>query len=267
MIKALFSFLMIFSFLCLSAQENDSLKGNEIQNIVFIRESKDCKKDYNEEKKLYEKQVQELNTFNFETLFDELFKLEEFHQINSDSRKILVLNLQYITITYGCGNSPYYECQHFEKNISDVVIIKLWSKNNFKKVQNFFNNKMIIPLLGMPFSSFEDNMKIQKNYLVNYKIKTLYKGTYNDLENKNQTFYYSSNQKFDENVEIKIDKNKILVGKYLNLNLNIFPTDHKNLSNVYLVKFLISDEEKNIVEKQLFYQYKNKKWITLDENI
>ena len=258
---------MIFSFLCSSAQEKDSLKGNEIQDIVIIREPKDCKKIYEDEKSLYEKQLIELNTFNFETLFDELFKLKDFKKLNIDSRKILVLNPQYFTITNSCGNGSYYECPHFDKDISEEVFVKLWSKNNFKKVQNFFNDKIIIPLLGMPLSSFEDNMNIQKNYLVKYKITTLYKGAYKDFDNKKQTFYYSSNQEFDKNLELKIEKNKMLGGEYLNLNLNIFPIKYKNLSKVYLVKFLISDEEKNVVEKQLFYQYKNKKWIVLDENI
>ncbi|WP_435522801.1 hypothetical protein [Chryseobacterium indoltheticum] len=144
--KFIFSFFLLLSFLCLQAQEKDSVSNDKIEDVVILGRPKiDCQKIYEEEKMLYEKQTEELKKLNFETLFDELLKLKEFQKIKYDERKIVILNPDYNTIISSCGNDSFSHCKHYEKFISKDVFEKVWNKNSYLKILNFFNNKIIIP--------------------------------------------------------------------------------------------------------------------------
>jgi len=263
--KFIFSFFLLLSFLCLQAQEKDSVNNDKIEDVVILGLRKvDCQKIYDEEKALYEKQSEELQKLNFETLFDELLKLKEFQKIKSDERKIVILNPDYNTIIYSCGNDSFFKCKHYEKYINKDVFEKVWNKNSYLKILNFFDNKIIIPLIEIPFWSFEQNMKDENNYLKTRNIKPFYKGIYRDLNNKKKEFYYSSHKKTNKSLEISFDKNKIIAQNYLQLDMKIFPVVSEN-SGVYGITMILGDGEKELYKRYLLYQYKDGKWNFLEE--
>lgn len=263
--KFIFSFFFLLGFLCFQAQENDSVRNEKIEDVVILGRTKvDCQKIYDEEKALYKKQYEELQKLNFKTLFDELLKLKEFQKIKSDERKIVILNPDYITITSSCGNDSFFKCKHYEKFINKDVFEKVWNKNGYLKILNFFDNKIIIPLIEFPFWSFEQNMKDENNYLKTRNIEPFYKGIYRDLNNKKKEFYYSSHKKPIESLEISLDKNKIIAQNYLQLDMKIFPVVSES-SGVYSVTIILGNGEKELSKRYLLYQYKNGKWNFLEE--
>lgn len=264
--KFVFSFLSLLSFLCIQAQENDSMRNDKIEDVVVVlgREKIVCQKIYDQEKALYEKQSKELRKLNFETLFDEILKLKELQKLKSDERKILVFNPDYKTVISICGNDSYYNCKHYEKHIQNEVFEKVWNKNNYLKIQKFFNNKVIIPLVGSPFSTFEQNMNNENNYLKKQNIRPLLKGIYWNLNNEKKEFYYSSFQKSTENLEIHLQKDKMISENYLQLDMNIFPVSEEN-STVYRVKIIIGNEIEELNQLDILYQYKDGNWKFLKE--
>ncbi len=263
--KFLFSFLLLLNFLCFQAQEKDSVNNEKIEDVVILGRPKvDCQKIYDNEKALYEKQSEELKKLNFERLFDELLKLKEFQKIKSDERKIVILNPDYITIISSCGNDDFFKCKHYEKYINKDVFEKVWNKNSYLKIVNFFDNKIIIPLIEIPFWSFEQNMKDENNYLKTRNIEPFYKGIYRDLNNKNKEFYYSSHKKSTESLEVNLDKNKIIAENYLQLDMKIFPVVSESLG-LYSVTIILGNEEKELSKRYLLYQYKEGKWNFLEE--
>lgn len=264
--KFVFSFLSLLSFLCIQAQENDSMRIDEIEDVVVVlgREKKVCQKIYDQEKTIYEMQSKELRKLNFETLFDEILKLKELQKLKSDERKILVFNPNYTTIISSCGNNSYYNCKHYEKHIQNEVFEKVWKKNNYLKIQKFFNNKLIIPLVGSPFSSFEQNMRDENNYLKKHNIKPLLKGIYWNLNNEKKEFYHSAYQKSTKNLEIHLLKDKMMSEEYLQLDMNIFPVADEN-STIYKVKIIVGNEEKELNRLDILYQYRDGNWIFLKE--
>ncbi|MEG1590240.1 hypothetical protein [Chryseobacterium sp.] len=258
--KFLFSFLLLLTFLCFQAQEKDSVNNEEIEDVIILGGPKvDCQKIYDNEKALYEKQSEELKKLNFERLFDELLKLKEFQKIKSDERKIVVLNPDYITIISSCGNDDFFKCKHYEKYINKDVFEKVWNKNSYLKIVNFFDNKIIIPLIEIPFWSFEQNMKDENNYLKTRNIEPFYKGIYRDLNNKNKEFYYSSHQKLTEKLEIHLEKDKIIAENFLQLDMKIFPVANES-SNVYTVIVILKNEGQEISRTDNQYQFKDGKW-------
>ncbi|OBW39784.1 hypothetical protein AB670_03827 [Chryseobacterium sp. MOF25P] len=258
--KFLFSFLLLLNFLCFQAQEKDSVNNEEIEDVVILGRPKvDCQKIYDNEKVLYEKQSEELKKLNFERLFDELLKLKEFRKIKSDERKIVILNPDYITIISSCGNDDFFKCKHYEKYIKKDVFEKVWNKNSYLKIVNFFDNKIIIPLIEIPFWSFEQNMKDENNYLKTRNIEPSYKGVYRDLNNKNKEFYYSSHQKLTEKLEIHLEKNKIIAENFLQLDMKIFPVANES-SNVYTVIVIFKNEGQEMSRTDNQYQFKDGKW-------
>lgn len=258
--KIIFSFFLLLSFLCLQAQEKDSVNNEKIEDVVILGLRKvDCQKIYDEEKTLYEKQSEELQKFNFETLFDEILKLKEFQKIKSDERKIVILNPDYNTIISSCGNDSFFKCKHYEKYINKDVFEKVWNKNSYLKIVNFFDNKIIIPLIEIPFWSFEQNMKDENNYLKTRNIEPFYKGIYRDLNNKNKEFYYSSHQKLTEKLEIHLEKNKMIAENFLQLDMKIFPVANES-SNVYTVIIILKNEGQEISRTDNQYQFKDGKW-------
>ena len=262
--KFVFSFLLLLSFLCIQAQENDSVRNDRIEDVVILGRSKEkCQKVYDQEKAIYEKQSKELKKLNFETLFDEILKLKVLQKLKSDDRKILIFNPDYKTIRSICGNDSYYSCKHYEKHIQNEVFEKVWKKKNYLKVQKFFDNKMIIPLVGSPFSSFEQNMN-NENYLKNNNIRPLLKGIYWNLNNEKKEFYYSSFQKSTENLEIHLQIDKIMSENYLQLDMNIFPVSEED-SVVYKVKIVVGNEVREVSRLNILDQYKDGKWQFLNE--
>ncbi|MGI9653066.1 hypothetical protein [Chryseobacterium sp. RLHN22] len=236
------------------------MNNYKIEDVVILGHPKlGCQKIYDEEKTFYEKQSKELRKLNFEGLFDEILQLKEIQQLKSDNRKILILNPDYKTIFSVCGNDSYFKCKHYEKHIQNEVFAKVWMKNNYLKIQKFFDNKAIIPLVGLPFSSFEQNMYDENNYLKNNNIKPLYKGIYWDLNNLEKEFYYSSDNKPTENLEIHLQKNKIISEDYLQLEMNISPVvNGKN--NVYNVIVILKNERQELNRIDNRYQFKDGKW-------
>ncbi|WP_426475484.1 hypothetical protein [Chryseobacterium balustinum] len=258
--KFLFSFLLLLSFLCFQAQEKDSVNNEKIENVVILGRAKvDCQKLYNDEKALYDKQSEELKKLNFETLFDEFLELKEFQKIKSDENKIVILNPDYKRIISSCGNNSFFNCKHYEKYINKDVFEKVWKKRNYLKIQQFFDSKIMIPLVGLPFLSFEQNMNDENNYLKTLNIESLYKGVYRDLNNKKKGFYYSSYKKPTESLEISIDKNKIIAENYLQLDMKIFPVVSES-TGVYSVTIILGNGEKEFSKRYLLYQYKDGKW-------
>ena len=263
--KFVFSFLSLLSFLCIQAQENDSVRNDKIEDVVILgRQKIDCQKIYNDEKALYEKQFKELKKLNFEGLFDEILNLKELQKLKSDERKILIFNPDYTTIISSCGNDSYYNCKHYEKHIQNEVFEKVWQKNNYLKIQKFFDNKLIIPLVGLPFSSFEQNMRDENNYLKKHNVRPLLKGIYWDLNSNKKEFYYSSNQKSTENLEIHLQKDKMMSENYLQLDMSIFPETDKDFI-VYKVKIIVGNEEKELSRLDILYQHKDGNWKFLKE--
>lgn len=251
---------MLLSFLCCRAQKQDTVNIDEIKDVVLLGIQKvDCQKIYNEEKALYDKQLKELKKVNFETLFEEVLKLKDLEKINSDERRVLILNLNYSTINSVCGNDFYYKCKHYEKHIQNEVFENVWRKNNYLKIEKFFNNKIIIPLVGLPFLSFEQNMKDENNYLKKHQIKPLFKGVYWDLNKAKKEFYYSSYQKPVENLEIHLEKGKMIAENFLQLDMRIFPIVNEN-PNVYSVTAILKNEGEEFSRFDHKYQFKDGKW-------
>ena len=260
MIKFLFSFFLLLSFLCFQAQEKDSVNNDKIEDVVIFGLRKvDCHKLYADEKALYEKQSKKLKKINFETLFDEILKLKEFQKIKSDDRKIVVLNPDYNTIISSCGNDSFSHCKHYEKYISKDVFEKVWNKNGYLKILNFFDDKVIIPLIELPFWSFEQNMKDENNYLKTRNIEPFYKGIYRDLNNKKKEFYYSSHQKLNEKLEIHLEKDKMIAEDFLQLDMKIFLVANES-SNVYSVAVILKNEGEEMSRTDNQYQFKDGKW-------
>lgn len=258
--KFIYSFLLLLIFLCCRAQEQDTVSIDEIKDVVLLGIQKvDCQKIYNEEKALYHKQLKELKKVNFETLFEEVLKLKDLEKINFDERRILILNLDYTAINSVCGNDSYFKCQHYEKHIQNEVFENVWKKSNYLKIQKFFENKVIIPLTGLPFLSFEQNMNDENNYLNKYQIKPFFKGVYWDLNKAKKEFYYSSYQKPVEKLEIYLEKDKMIAENFLQLDMKIYPVVHEN-PNVYSVTVILKNEREELNRIDNEYQFKDGKF-------
>ncbi|MCS3533099.1 hypothetical protein [Chryseobacterium sp. JUb7] len=265
--KFIYSFLFLSIFLCIQAQEKDSIVNSKIADVVvnFGKPRIDCQKIYDKEKAHYKRLSKELNKLNFETLFNEIFKLKELQDLKSNNRKILIFNPDYKTVSYICGNDSYFECRHYEKNIQDEVFEKIWRKNNYLIIEKFFDNKVIIPLIGLPFWSFEQNMSDDNNYIKRFDVNPFFKGIYYDLNNVEKKFYYSSYRKDIENLKIHLQKDRTIVEDFLQLDMIIFP-EVSEYSTAYNVKIIIGIDGKELIRLDILYQYKYGKWSLLKEN-
>ena len=264
--KFIFSFLFLSVFLCFQAQEKDSAITSGIENpVIFGNPQVECQKIYDKEKTDYEAQFKELNKLNFEALLYEIFKLKELQELKSNNLKILIFNPDYKTINYICGNDSYFKCGHYEKHIQDEVFEKIWRKNNYLIIEKFFDDKIIIPLMGLPFWSFEQNMSDDNNYIKRFNIKHSFKGIYWDLNNVKKEFYYSSHRKNNENLKIHLQKDRIIAEDFLQLDMSIFPVIGKYPA-AYNVKVIIGINGKERNRLDILYQYEYGKWSLLKEN-
>lgn len=263
--KFYLTFFLLVNLVGLQAQTKDSTNVEIEDVVVFGLKEKKCSEIYDREKNLYQKQVKELKTIKFKSLFDELFKLEEFKRINFNVDKLLILNLDYTTIISSCGNMPYSDCSHYEKNISQDVFNSVWSKKNYRKFQIFFKNKTIFPLIQSPWYFLEEAMKEENYFIKKYNFKPFFKGVYTDSKSKTRDFYYSSNEKPSEILEIHFDKKKVLSENFIKLDLKIFPAVREDLSNVYVVTLNLKEKENNLRTRILLYQYVDRQWKFLEE--
>lgn len=255
---------MLLSFLCFRAQEQDTVSIDEIKDVFLLgfKSKFDCERYYNQEKEIYEKQFKELESVNLELLFNEFSKLEIFNEIKINPRKILILNPEITIINVSCGLDSDINCPRFENNILFDLYQKFWNKKNYEKFQKVFKNKSIIPLIGIPFMSFKDNMINKNNFLKSNRIKLVYEGVYTDLNSKKTKFYYSSNEKRVENLELhkSKDSNKILSENYIHLYVKLLPYSNDNFPNTYNIYINISNEENKAFERIFLYQFKDGKW-------
>lgn len=249
---------MIFSFLCLLAQEIDSSSTNDITEIVRTQE--DCKKHFEKKKKRDEEEIEKLKNINFENFFPKLFELQEFKNIKSNKIKILYLYIEDgIPIA---NNVKNYNCIEYYNQISFSIYQKLWNKENYKRFQKFFKNKIIIPSIysnGIRIKEVNGNL-ISADYLTENDIKPIYEGLYIDSENNKKKFYYTSDKKPKKELELYLDKKETQSKKSLIIYaLNVFPTSYMDFSNVYFFELELYNGEKRI-RKELFYQYVNNQW-------
>ncbi|WPO81948.1 hypothetical protein SD427_14385 [Chryseobacterium sp. JJR-5R] len=264
--KFIFSFLFLLNCLCFQAQEKDSVVNSEIEDVVILKNTKiECHKIYEREKANYEVQSKELNKLNFETLFYEIFKLKELQILKSNNRKILIFNPDFRTVNSVCGNDFHFKCKHYEKDIQNKVFKKVWKKFNYLIIEKFFDDKVIIPLMGQPFLSFEQNMSDENNYLKRFDIKPSFIGIYQDLNNIKKEFHYSSHRKHTENLKIHLQKDRMIAEDFLQLDMSIFPVV-SGYSNVYNVKIIIGIDGEELNRIDILYQYKYGKWNLLKEN-
>lgn len=264
--KYFFIFIVFCNVFCLHAQTKDSTNVEIGEVVVFGLKEKKCRERYDQEKDLYQKQFKELKTVNFETLFDELFKLKEFKDINADKNKLLLLNPDYTIIISTGGNDYYSDCRHYEKHISPEVFHNVWTKKSYSKFQSFFKNKIIVPLIESPFLSFEENIKNDSDFLKKNNIKPILIGKYIDSNGKKKKFYYSSNGKSNNNLEINYNKNQFLSQNFNKLEIKIYPSVYKDFSNVYGVHFSVLNEKNHLSKTQILYHYIDGGWRIIEEN-
>lgn len=283
--KNYISFLLLFTLLCFQAQLKDSLDfdkdgilnlNDKCIGIPGIPELDGCPKDWREyylknnlskkvrictsyefEKKNYEIDKGQIDNTDFSGFFNELFKNEIFNLIKTNKRKIILLYNTNRQDGPECGNDPYYECPHYEKDIFDELNTMLWQNKNFQNFQKLMGDKIIIPLEK---SSFNGNLTEKESFLLKNKIKPIYSGNYINRENEIKKFYYSTNQKPTQKLILNQDLHHDIKEEALSMSFSITPIRYKDFSNPYLVSLYLLDESHNLLEKKFYYQYTNNQW-------
>jgi|GEM_PF-892954 len=225
---------------------------------------KNCSYTYEETKRNYNSQKEQIDATDFTGFFDKIFQNKDFQLNYLKEAKTILLNLQSRREGPECGNDVYYDCPRYEKDIYEEIFKKLWSKTNYEKFQKLSKNKIIIP-----FSNFSDTFKPDRekrhNYLVENAVSSIYKGIYVDLENKKSDFYYTCNQKPTKKLVIYQDKHNIIKGDFLHVVIQVLPTQYKNFINTYYIEYHINNGI-NDVSKKLIYQYQEGTWKFVDEH-
>lgn len=178
-------------------------------------------------------------------------------------KKIIFLNQFARRMSPECGNDPYYDCKHYEKDISSEVFKKLWSKENFNKFRKKVGNKTIIPLIlfGRDYYFRFIGENEENNYFQLNEIEPYYRGRLN-VDGTERTIYYTAPQKPVKELVIDLKDEKFSGFVYNSFGLAVLPQYDQNSNIEYLVQLSFSDEKgRPEYSKPVFYHYKNGKWI------
>ncbi|PZU91370.1 MAG: hypothetical protein DI529_00840 [Chryseobacterium sp.] len=259
--KTLFSFLMIFSFLCLSAQEKDSdgdgvldkddacptIKGNYYGCPDPTKP--DCTEFQKEKKKIFDNFKNESKSVDYSILSDIIFSKIDFKRFTHANLLISPENIKGydcgVPFMYGCRsdynttNPNYSSSEFFNSNIIKKFrkkikanIIPVFAINNFDNEfgMNLFTNDFI-----------EDWQKI-RNFEYFKVIKNIASESKVIYKNREQEILYLPNNKYELNIE----------------NTDYLMFDFKNeLENIVIVDIYYNREEN---PQTLKLQYNLGKW-------
>ncbi|MCS3529836.1 hypothetical protein M2373_001200 [Chryseobacterium sp. JUb7] len=225
------------------------------------KNGKECEKIYATEKVCYEKTVEELSKTDFSGLIDLLFEEQDFKTFLAQPKKYIFIKKIIGTVGAECGNDPYYDCKHFEKNNNNDVFVKLWNKDNFNKIRKKLGNKTIIPLISYGtdgYSHFEEND--HENYFLTNKITPFYKGRFND-NGKIGNIYYTAPQKPVRELAITQKGNNMTGLDYASFSIAVLPQFYNDSDIEYLVQLTFSDDkqgDRRALTK--YYRFNDGKW-------
>lgn len=222
---------------------------------------KDCDKVYAMEKARYEKSVKELSIIDFSGLLDIIFEEEDFKNFLAQKKKLIFVKKIKAGRGPECGNDPYYDCKHFEKNIDTEFFTKLWNKNNFNKLKKKLGDKIIVPIIVSrdDFNNrfLEDD---ENNYFLNNNISPYYKGTFND-NGRVGNIYYTASQKPSKELNITLKDNQFLGLEYKSFSIAILPQSDSDYNMEYLVQLIFSDDQQNYkISDAKYYRFVEGKW-------
>ena len=263
--KTLFSFSMIFSFLCLQAQEKDTDGDGILDKDDYcptVKGSyygcpdptkKDCIDFQKEKKLLFDQLKTESQSIDYSKLPYIIFSKIDFKKFRNHNLLISLENMK----GYDCGVPFMYDCR------SDFNVINPnFSSSDFmtEKMIKSFRKKIdanIIPVLAI------------NNFDNDFGMTLLSKNTFRDWEkfrdfryfktigelafttnivyrNREQEMYYFPNKKYKLDIE----------------QANNLMFDFKNeLGNLVIVDIYYNKDNS---PQTLKFQYKNSKWILLD---
>lgn len=225
------------------------------------RNGRSCPESYEQTKENYLKKKFALDHTDFSKLFKILFENEDFKVSYLKGSRNVLLYLRPIEDGPECGNDAYYECPRYEKNISEDVFQKLWSKENYNEFQNLSLDKIIIPFSNREnWYQFDENY----NYLLSQSFKPVFNGTFINLENKKYNFTYTSNSKPSTKLSLNANISSNSENNFQYVQIKVLPIDYKELINAYILTFITIDGEKQ-VSKQLIYQFEEEKWKFIEE--
>lgn len=256
---------MIFSFLCLSAQEKDTDGDGVLDIDDYCPNVKgnyygcpdptkpDCTEFQKEKKLLFDKLKNESQSIDYSKLGDIIFSKIDFKKFKNHNLLISLENMK----GYDCGVPFMYECRSHYNVInpnfsSSDFMTERMIKSFRKKIDtniipvlaiNNFDNDFGMTLLSQDlFEDWEERKDFRYFKIIResaFKAKILYK-------NREQEMYYFPNKKYELNIE----------------QADNLMFDFKNeLGNLVIVDIYYN---KDNTPQTLRFQYKNSKWNLLD---
>ena len=234
----------------------------EKQGCPEGKSKEECKKEYEYEKKRYDRDLEELNSINFNKLFEKILLENDFKDYFSKNKeRNVILYISYLNDMLRCGNEPKDYCTHYEKKISDEIFKKIWCKENFNKFKNRIGKRTIIPVI----KSYSYNFHFQKkedNFLYLNKIFPIYKGKIK-FEEELANFYYISPEKPSKDLLLLINNDfEISNLKYIAFGIAIIKYDrYDSIPNSYIVQLRFGTNKNEFIATSKVYHFKDGDWI------